>query len=109
MSLEERIKTAELWYNSCKTLDISLMVQIGGAPLPDVITMAEQAEELQFESVLCLPELYFKPKTEEELVEYLKIVAKHCPTRPFLYYHIPMFTGGVCMSEINLSCLWTSH
>uniref|UniRef100_A0A182XZC7 N-acetylneuraminate lyase n=1 Tax=Anopheles stephensi TaxID=30069 RepID=A0A182XZC7_ANOST len=31
-------------------------------------------------------------KHAETLVSYLKSVAKHCPTIPFFYYHIPMFT-----------------
>lgn len=45
---------------------------------------------------MCLPELYFKAKTEEELVKYLKDIAQFCPNTPLLYYHIPWMSGVVC-------------
>lgn len=48
------------------------------------------------DSVLCLPELYFKAKTEEELVKYLKDISVFCPTTPLLYYHIPWMSGVNC-------------
>jgi N-acetylneuraminate lyase len=72
------------------------MVQISGAPFPDVIEMAKHAESGKVDAVLCLPELYFKPKTEEQLVGYLQDIAAHCPSIPLFYYHIPRFTNVDC-------------
>jgi N-acetylneuraminate lyase len=69
------------------------MVQIAGAPFPDVIEMATQAEQLKVDAVLCLPELYLKPKTEEKLVKYMLEIANNCPSIPLFYYHIPRFTN----------------
>lgn len=92
MNVEERKQVTEAWKKACDDNDIVLMVQIGGAPYPDVVQLAKHAEKLGVDAVLCLPELYFKPKSPEKLTEYLKNVAKHCPTTPFFYYHIPMFT-----------------
>jgi len=69
------------------------MIQIGGAPLADVIELAIHAESIKVDSILCLPELYFKPKTEEELVKYLKEISEFCPNTPLLYYHIPWMSG----------------
>lgn len=57
------------------------------------VSKAQHAEQLQVDAVLCLPELYFKPATVEDLINYIKYVADLCPTRPFLYYHIPSMTG----------------
>lgn len=48
---------------------------------------------LKVDAVLCLPELYFKPKTVEKLVEYLKDIAVHCADIPLYYYHIPKLTN----------------
>lgn len=92
LNLEERKQVAEKWKQACIGNNITLMIQVGGAPYPDVIELARHAEQLNVDGILCLPELYFKPKTPEALVEYLQHVALHCPNTPFFYYHIPMFT-----------------
>uniref|UniRef100_A0A336M1U9 N-acetylneuraminate lyase n=1 Tax=Culicoides sonorensis TaxID=179676 RepID=A0A336M1U9_CULSO len=93
LSVAERKLVTEKWNEVCTDLNIALMVQIGGAPYPDVIELAKHAYETKVPSMLCLPELYFKPKTEEDLVEYLDGISKVAPGVPILYYHIPMFTG----------------
>lgn len=64
--------------------------------MPDVYELAVQAEELGVHAVLCLPELFYKPRTIEDLVGYCKIVSKKCTTRPFFYYHIPRYTNIEC-------------
>lgn len=48
-----------------------------------------------------MPELYFKPKTSEELIKYLSLVSKAAPNTPLLYYHIPSFTN------VNSKCVLT--
>ncbi|XP_055904957.1 N-acetylneuraminate lyase-like isoform X2 [Eupeodes corollae] len=93
LNLAERKLVTEKWWEASKKHDLTLMVQIGGAPLPDVIEMAIHAESLGVHAILCLPELYFKPKNVESLVEYFKLIGKYCPNTPLLYYHIPMFVG----------------
>ncbi|KAG4075770.1 hypothetical protein HA402_003596 [Bradysia odoriphaga] len=93
LSVEERKQTAERWQRVSEDLKITTMIQIGGAPFADVIELAIHAESIKVDSILCLPELYFKPKTEEELVKYLKDISQFCPTTPLLYYHIPWMSG----------------
>lgn len=92
LNTSERMLVTEAWQRACSTHGVTMMVQIGGAPFPDVVQLAKHASHIGVDAVLCLPELYFKPKTSETLVAYLKEVATHCPTTPFFYYHIPMFT-----------------
>ncbi|XP_031834473.1 N-acetylneuraminate lyase [Nomia melanderi] len=100
MSVAERKLVTEAWANAVKTTKQHLMVQIGGASLPDVLELAKHAESLKVDSLLCLPELYFKPTTTNQLTEYLKLVSKAAPNTPLLYYHIPMFTNvNVHMGE----------
>lgn len=94
MTVAERKKTVEKWSEACKKYEISLMVQIGGnQPFVEVANLAAHSESLKVDSILCLPELYFKPKKEEDLAKYLSDVGKYCKNTPLLYYHIPMFTG----------------
>lgn len=54
---------------------------------------AKHAESLKVDALLCLPELYMKPKTSDELINYLSIVGKAAPNTPLFYYHVPMFSN----------------
>lgn len=72
------------------------MIQVGGTSVAEVHELAAHAERLGVDAVLTLPDLFFKPRTEEDLVHYIKEVALCCPTRPILYYHLPAFTGVQC-------------
>lgn len=93
MSVAERKLVAETWIEAVKETKQHLMVQVGGAPLPDVIELAKHASGLRVDSILCLPELYFKPTTPKQLIEYLEIIGKAAPNTPLLYYHIPVMTN----------------
>lgn len=92
LTLIERKKVTEKWVEVCRKHGILLMVQIAGCSFADTIDLTHHAESLKVDGVLCLPELYFKPKTIEKLVDYLKDIALHCQKTPLYYYHIPMFT-----------------
>lgn len=92
LTLIERKKVTEKWAEVCKMYGILLMVQIAGCSFADVIDLAQHAEGLGVDGILCLPELYFKPKTVEKLVDYMREIAAYCPKTPLYYYHIPMFT-----------------
>jgi dihydrodipicolinate synthase/N-acetylneuraminate lyase len=54
---------------------------------------AAHAESLGSDGLLCLPELFNKPQTVDELVKYLTYVGQAAPKTPLLYYHIPSYTG----------------
>ena len=40
-----------------------------------------------------MPPVYFKPKTIDNLVDTMAIIAGAAPDLPFWYYHIPFMTG----------------
>lgn len=65
---------------------------------------ATHAESIKVDAILCLPELYIKPKNADELIRYLTLVSKAAPKTPLLYYHIPAFTN--VNSKIIHSNLW---
>ncbi|CAH1105599.1 unnamed protein product [Psylliodes chrysocephalus] len=93
MTVAERKSVVEEWVKAVKTTKQHLMVQVGGCPLPDVLELAKHAEKVGVDSILCLPELYFKPSTVKELINYLKPIGEAAPKTPLLYYHIPGWTG----------------
>lgn len=92
MRVEERKRIVEEWFKACRKHQLYCIVQIGGTAVADVYELAEHAEKLGVDAVLVLPDLFYKPICEEDLVHYLKDVAQYCPTRALLYCHIPMFT-----------------
>jgi len=92
MTVDERKKALEKWSEVCKKLDVLLMVQVSGCAMVDAIELTKHAASLKVDGVLCLPELYFKPKSIAQLVQYLKEISSHCSNIPFYYYHIPMLT-----------------
>lgn len=96
LRLDERKRLAEKWLVACRKYDVTMMLQIGGCDIFGVFELAHHAEKIGVDCVLCLPDLFFKPKIEEDLVSYIKSIAKYCPTRPFYYYHIPRMSGVDC-------------
>lgn len=93
LNVNERKLITEKWQSVCEKLDILMMVQISGCPFVDAIELAKHAEALKVDGVLCLPELYFKPKNVQNLVDFLEKISSYCPSIPLYYYHIPMFTN----------------
>lgn len=98
---DERKRNFEEWLKSCRKYDLKCMVQVGGTAVTTVHDLAEHAEEKGADAVLCLSELFFKPTSEEDLVDYLRKVAEHCPTRPLFYYHFPAFTKVNCRHHLS--------
>lgn len=94
--VDERKQNFEEWLKSCRKHDLKCMVHVGGTAVSIVHDLAEHAEEKGADAVLCLPELFFKPTCEEDLVDYLKKIGEHCPTRPLFYYHFPAFSKVNC-------------
>lgn len=93
LTLEERMRTAEKWMEASRKYDMKMLLNIGGMDLIDVYTMAEHAERMKVDAVMLMPDLFFKPRTEDDLMMYMKDVMMRMPTRPTYFYHIPMMTG----------------
>jgi len=89
----ERKRITEEWWKVCQKYELVLMDQIGGTSVTDVYELAEHAEKCKISAVLCLPDIFFRPTVEEDLVEYFKEISSYCPTRPLYYYHLPQFTN----------------
>ncbi|KAJ8682725.1 hypothetical protein QAD02_018517 [Eretmocerus hayati] len=93
MTAKERKAVAEAWFKQTKKNQQKLIIQVGGAPLADVKDLAAHANKLGVSAILCLPELYYKPHSNQELIQYLKEVSDAAPNTPLLYYHSPSMTN----------------
>ncbi|KOB65439.1 putative N-acetyl neuraminate lyase, partial [Operophtera brumata] len=60
------------WIKAARPHGVSVISQVGGAPLPDVIEL---------------------PRNVEQLVAYLQTVSSAAPALPLVYYHFPMMSG----------------
>lgn len=92
LRVEEHKRLAEEWLKVCRKHSLTMMLAIGGVGITDVYDLCEHAEKIGVDCIVLLPDLFYKPRTEEDLVNYIKDVAKYCPTRPINYYHIPTYT-----------------
>ncbi|XP_023171974.1 N-acetylneuraminate lyase B-like isoform X2 [Drosophila hydei] len=99
MRVRERKANCEYWQRAAVRHNLMIMVQVGGAPLADVVSLAAHAEAVRVSGVVTLPELFYRPRNVDQLVKYCQHVAKRCNTRPFFYYHMPSMTGVEHMVE----------
>lgn len=100
LTIDERKRLAEKWFEVTRKYDLKMLLNIGGLDLPEIYELAEHAERLKVDAVMVLPDLFYRPKTEEDLMYYLKDIVLHMPTRPLFYYHIPMFTEVNCKFDL---------
>ncbi|PZC77822.1 hypothetical protein B5X24_HaOG202933 [Helicoverpa armigera] len=101
LSVQERKSLLEAWIAAARPFGAKVIAQVGGAPLPDVLELATHAEKLKADGIMTLPELYYKPRTVDQIVCYLQQVSEAAPTLPIIYYHFPMMTGvDVSMNKL---------
>jgi len=92
LRLDERKRLCEEWLSACRKHQLMCMVQIGGACIAEVYELAEHAAKIRVDACICLPDMFYRPQCEEDLVQYLRDVAQRCPSLPLLYCHIPVLT-----------------
>ncbi|KAG5887695.1 hypothetical protein JTB14_002016 [Gonioctena quinquepunctata] len=92
LTVDERKQLLEFWHDICKEKNQFLMVQVGGAPLKNVIEMAIHAEKLKVGAIVLMADLYHRPKSHLDLIRYIKIVSDYTSKIPILYHHYPKYT-----------------
>ncbi|XP_056641003.1 N-acetylneuraminate lyase-like [Diorhabda sublineata] len=93
MTVTERKLVAEEWISATRSRNMHVMVQISACPLPDVQELTKHAEMIGADSILCIPELYYRPSCNDELADYLKIISDIAPKTPLIYSHNPEMTA----------------
>lgn len=96
LRIDERKRLAEEWLRVSRKHGMKMFLAIGGVGVADVHDLVDHAERIGVDAIVLLPDLFYKPRVEEDLVDYIKDVTTHAPTRPILYYHIPEFTAVHC-------------
>lgn len=75
---------------------LTMVLTVGGIDIADVYDLVEHAEKIGVDAIVLLPNIFYKPKIEEDLVEYFKIINKYTTRVPLYYYHIPEYTNVKC-------------
>ncbi|XP_026328572.1 N-acetylneuraminate lyase-like isoform X2 [Hyposmocoma kahamanoa] len=89
LTVADRKSLIDAWLKAGREHGLKIMAQVGGAPLPDVLNMTSYYASAGVSTILTLPELYFRPNTVDELVDYVALVANEADNLPILYYHYP--------------------
>lgn len=96
LTMDERKQLTEKWMEVTRKYDLKMIVNIGGMDLPEIYELAEHAEKIKVDAVMVMPDFFYRPRTEEDLLTYIKDIYTRMPTRPLFYYHIPMMTEVYC-------------
>jgi len=92
LSLAERKELLEAWVKQeehCPTI----MAQVSGCSFRDTIELTKHAESLGVAAIGVLPNLFPRPRSVEELMDWCRRIGEAAPRTPLFYYHIPGFSG----------------
>ncbi len=93
LTLQERRALAQRWSEVVRGTALRLIVHVGSNCLADGRALAAQAQSLGAVAIAALAPSYFKPRTLDELIASMAVLAGAAPETPFYYYDIPALTG----------------
>ncbi|KAJ2946876.1 hypothetical protein O0L34_g16209 [Tuta absoluta] len=92
LDVHDRMRVIDEWVKVGRQTGLHIMGQVGAQPFDDVILLTKHCVKVGCDSIMTLPELYFKPRSVDELVFFVKQVAKAAPNLAVTYYHNPNYT-----------------
>ncbi|XP_036356960.1 N-acetylneuraminate lyase isoform X3 [Octopus sinensis] len=101
LTIDERKLAAVGWINAARGKIKKVILHVGAANLRSSIELAKHAEAIGADAIACMCPTFYKPKTEENLINYLSQVAAAAPSTPFFYYSIPHMTH-VHLDEVKV-------
>lgn len=92
MTADERMHVAEAWMRH-RSPGLKVIVHVGTTSLADARRLAAHAQQIGADAVASMAPLAFRPAGAAGLADYLAAIAAAAPKLPFLFYHMPSFTG----------------
>jgi len=92
LSVDERMTIADRWVKAVRKR-IPVMVHVGHNSLAEARALAVQAQNIGADAIAALAPSYYKPKTVDDLIEFLAPIAAAASALPFYFYHIPSMTN----------------
>jgi N-acetylneuraminate lyase len=90
LSVEERMSVAEGWVTAANGR-FPVVVHVGHNCQRDARTLAAHACEIKASAIAALAPSYYKPRSVEDLIDFLAPIAA-AASLPFYFYHIPSMT-----------------
>ncbi|XP_028412238.1 N-acetylneuraminate lyase-like [Dendronephthya gigantea] len=91
-NVQERKLIAEKWVEEGRNKLDKIIIQVGGTNMKDSQELARHASSIGASAIASLPHLFFKSDMAS-LVDYCAELTSVVPDMPFMYYHIPGYTG----------------
>jgi N-acetylneuraminate lyase len=92
LSIAERIAVAEAWLAAAKGR-FPVVVHVGHNCQADARTLAAHAQAIGAQAIAALAPSYYKPKSVDDLIDFLLPVAAAAPKLPLYFYNIPSMTS----------------
>ncbi|XP_027038163.1 N-acetylneuraminate lyase-like isoform X1 [Pocillopora damicornis] len=92
LTVEERKILAEKWIEVGKDRFEHIIIHVGTSNLKDSQELARHSENNRATAIALMATSFFTPKSVDDLVEYVRLVADCAPNTPLFYYHIPAWT-----------------
>lgn len=92
LTLGERRAVLDSWVGVTEG-GISIIAHIGHDSIRDAVELARHAAGSGANAIAAMAPTYYRPRTLEELVEFLAPIAAAAPELPFFYYDAPDFNG----------------
>jgi len=92
MTPRERRQVAERWV-AVTSGSHPIFVHVGHNCQHEAIMLAQHARDIGVSAIAAMSPFYYKPRSVEDLIDYLIPIAAAADPVPFLYYDIPGWTG----------------
>ena len=93
LTVEERRSLAQRWCEVASDLDLDVIVQVGHNCQADACLLAAHAQSVGADAVAAHAPCFFRPRTVEDLLDFLAPIARAAGDLPFYFYDIPGMTG----------------
>ncbi len=107
LTVDEAKHSIEAWC-AIADKDLRVIAHVGHASVREAMSLARHAQHCGADAIAAAPPYYFKPHSNEALVEVMASIAGAAPNLPFYYYHIPSMTG-VALPMANFLALATTR
>ena len=72
---------------------MKIIVNVGHNSISDACDLARHAQSISADAISAAPPVYYKIRSEDQLIKTFEKIVSEVPDMPFYYYHIPSLTG----------------
>ena len=81
-NMDERMQVVDEWMKDSDKYGLKIYQHVGGDNVVDARRMAENAAAKGLKGIFCMPPVYFKPGSIDDLVDTIAYVAARAPDLP---------------------------